>query len=267
MRNIQEELTQPAEDDYATLPRVARYLECGWSDVLLPTVECDSSSITDPVSPQFYKDVADEIVSWIQSLGVQLESFADVGSATGRLIFEIEQRFPKMQRLVAVDSSACLCAWLSQLLNGGNEINQIPVIAGAGEVRYSMPKSLPAPIRESQQRLEVVAANIDEVADQLTGFQLVCCLNVLDRHPSPRSLMNALDKMLAPGGVLVLASPLDYDTSALAREDQVGNLNELFAANAWSKLGENNFKYPVRYHERAITTFISQTVAMLKLTT
>lgn len=41
-------------------------------------------------------------------------------------------------------------------------------------------------------------------------FDLVTCLNVIDRSPRPRSLLAALARGLAPGGRLVVATPLPY---------------------------------------------------------
>lgn len=42
-------------------------------------------------------------------------------------------------------------------------------------------------------------------------FDVVSCLNVLDRTARPRTLLHRLGEVLAPGGALVLALPLPYD--------------------------------------------------------
>jgi SAM-dependent methyltransferase len=43
------------------------------------------------------------------------------------------------------------------------------------------------------------------------GYDLVTCLNVIDRCARPRSLLENLARALAPGGRLVLATPLPFD--------------------------------------------------------
>jgi SAM-dependent methyltransferase len=43
------------------------------------------------------------------------------------------------------------------------------------------------------------------------GYDVVTCLNVIDRCAKPRSLLSNLARALAPGGRLVLATPLPFD--------------------------------------------------------
>jgi len=45
------------------------------------------------------------------------------------------------------------------------------------------------------------------------GFDAVTCVNLLDRSRDPAKTMSELVRVLAPGGLLVLATPLDWRRS------------------------------------------------------
>ena len=71
---------------------------------------------------------------------------------------------------------------------------------------------LSAPMARSLQRMGVVCHQIDISAEDVPGapFDLVSCLNVLDRTARPRRMLRRLVQLLEPGGRLILALALPY---------------------------------------------------------
>ena len=51
-------------------------------------------------------------------------------------------------------------------------------------------------------------SDVAETGAPEPSYDVITCLNVLDRCPRPRSLLGAMHRALAPGGRLVLAVPL-----------------------------------------------------------
>jgi SAM-dependent methyltransferase len=60
------------------------------------------------------------------------------------------------------------------------------------------------------RRRGIECLRLDAASDPLpdAGFDVVSCLNVIDRCDAPRSLLRQLAGALAPGGLLVVATPL-----------------------------------------------------------
>jgi SAM-dependent methyltransferase len=113
----------------------------------------------------------------------------------------------------------CTSHW-RKLLGDGARGRLLDVGAGSGDVTASL-----APlfrdvvtaevsrgmIRRLRQRgFAVHAADIAESGPPGGDFDVVACLNVLDRCPKPRSLLGAAVRALAPGGRLVIALALPY---------------------------------------------------------
>lgn len=62
--------------------------------------------------------------------------------------------------------------------------------------------------RLAQRGFSVLKADLSVAADSTQRFDMIACLNVLDRCARPRSLLTHLKAMLEPGGRLLLSVPL-----------------------------------------------------------
>lgn len=62
--------------------------------------------------------------------------------------------------------------------------------------------------RLAQRGYSVLNADLSVAADPTQRFDVIACLNVLDRCARPRSLLTHLKTMLEPGGRLLLSVPL-----------------------------------------------------------
>jgi SAM-dependent methyltransferase len=96
----------------------------------------------------------------------------------------------------------------------------LDVGAGSGKVTQTLlpfaeqtvATELSAPMARRLRRRGVECHQIDLAERELpgSGFDLIACLNVLDRTGRPRALLRRLSDLLVPGGRLVLALALPY---------------------------------------------------------
>jgi SAM-dependent methyltransferase len=77
---------------------------------------------------------------------------------------------------------------------------------------HTVATELSAPMARSVQRMGVPCHRVDITEQDVPGapFDLVSCLNVLDRTARPRRMLRRLVELLEPGGRLLLALVLPY---------------------------------------------------------
>jgi SAM-dependent methyltransferase len=95
---------------------------------------------------------------------------------------------------------------------------------------------LSAPMARSLRRMGVECHQIDVTEQNVPGapFDLVSCLNVLDRTARPRRMLRRLVELLEPGGRLVLALALPYRPFYYVGSDTPEPLERLACAEpAW----------------------------------
>jgi SAM-dependent methyltransferase len=95
---------------------------------------------------------------------------------------------------------------------------------------------LSAPMARSLRRMGVECHQIDISAEDVPGapFDLVSCLNVLDRTARPRRMLRRLVELLEPGGRLIIALALPYRPFYYVGADTPEPLERLACAEpAW----------------------------------
>jgi SAM-dependent methyltransferase len=107
-----------------------------------------------------------------------------------------------------------------RLLGARKARRLLDVGAGSGKVTQTLlpfaeqvvATELSAPMARRLRRMGVECHEIDLAEHELpgAGFDLIACLNVLDRTGRPRALLRRLHELLVPGGRLVLALALPY---------------------------------------------------------
>ena len=259
----------PPDEDYATPVRLAIYLEIGWSDFLFDAPKGKANDngmpypnpLRDVVSPQFPRAVAALARSWAEGIALDAQNICDVGGATGRTVFELERQFPESERLVLVEPSKRFCEWALRLLSSDCPLPEFPIVDRVDAPRWVSARSRPPPLARAAERLTVVNETLEGYRPS-QGFDLITCLNVVDRHPCPSALVNSIGRLMNDGGLLVLSCPFDFDEiSTPDPEAWLDDLNVLFAGSSdWTHVGEDEVCYEFRSHNRSWTRFSAQLV-------
>ena len=260
----------PQDQDYATPERLAIYLEKGWSDYLFGTAADGSDGgAPDPlrrrVPPAFPIAVAELARTWAETVSLAPRSVCDVGGATGRLLFELDRRFAGLERLELVEPSARFCQWAERLLASSAELPAVPTPGAPGSPVAVDPRGRPPPLAGAERRLKIFNRPLEDHRAE-GGYDLLACLNVVDRHPDPRALVARLGGLLREGGLLLMSCPFDFDETVTPNpETWIEDLNELFAGvPGWRHVGQEELFYEYRSHRRSWTRLAAQVVAKLR---
>jgi SAM-dependent methyltransferase len=121
----------------------------------------------------------------------------------------------------------------------------------------------PPPLPEAGARLSIINTTLERHQPG-EKFDLVTCLNVVDRHPYPRTLIGSIANVIAEGGLLVISCPFDFRIETTPdRGDWIDDLNDLFAhSGGWESVGEAEVYYEFRSSSRKWTRFATQVVCM-----
>lgn len=260
-------VSEASKQRYSTTWQQAAYLEAEWSDYILPQ-RPESTSEVDPLSgvvrPTFYQEIGRLVSRWVSSMSAPPTKCCDVGGATGRTIYELAQRLDSLSELVLAEPSPELANWASLFLLNPAQLEWVPVVYDWQSCRFDKAMSRPAAIA-APKRVDVCVASSEDVPRPPAYFHLVTCLNVVDRVPSPTRLVRSLREMLAPGGLLVVSSPLQFDERFTPdRERWVVDLNVLFSEDEWQTVGEASVIYDIRRYRREWIRYSSQVVAKVK---
>lgn len=258
-----------SDEDYATLERLAIYLEIDWADYLFenPNIpEADRAlpypnPRLDRVPQTFPIEMARLARTWTDDVSLKPKRLCDVGGATGRVIFELERQFPELEQLVLVEPSKRFCEWAGRLLTHDSKLPDMPSIGPAGFPQWVSPQGKPPPVPRADERLSIVNERLERYQTD-TGFDLVTCLNVMDRHPCPAEALAEIERLMNPNGLLVMSCPFDFDESTTPNTDAwINDLNVLFGGRScWSHVGEAEAFYEFRSHARSWTRFSAQVV-------
>jgi SAM-dependent methyltransferase len=197
-------------------------------DVLFPAER-------DALSGRFHRTVADLVRDCIASIVPSAPRVCDVGGGIGRFLYELSRRGIGDAELVLVEPAGPLCEW-ARLLYGAPFDGQAPMVSAVDTVEWRPVASgnLPDPIPAVDIREQTAA----EVAGCDGRFDLVSCLNVIDRVAEPARLVADLSRLLRPGGVLVLASPFHFRGDPTPRGMWLRDLREVLPAAHWSVVAD-----------------------------
>lgn len=260
-------------EDYATPQKLAMYLEAGWSDFLFeqPSNSITSKRETKPgiddelVKPVFFQEVARLAKSWANEIALEIRSVCDIGGGTGRTIYELDREISGIDNLTLVEPSAAFCHWAGMLLASEIPLPDLPMVNTAAGPIYVSASGRPAPIPLGADRLKILNKNLEECAG-LKNFDLVTCLNVVDRHHQPKDMISHIKDIMSPSGLLIISSPFDFDQNSTPDEDSwIDDLDSLFD-NSWETIGESELFYEFRPFNRKWTRYSSQVLGKRRKT-
>jgi 5-histidylcysteine sulfoxide synthase/putative 4-mercaptohistidine N1-methyltranferase len=145
----------------------------------------------------------------------------DLGCATGRASFELARVFDKV---IGIDFSA-------RFIQVGMRL------AETGSIRYTMPEEGELVsyherrldtlgLAETAGRVEFWQGDACNLKDIFGGFDLILAANLIDRLYAPRRFLDAVADRLAPGGLLVLASPYTWLEEYTKRTEWIGGFKK-----------------------------------------
>lgn len=255
---------------YESPARVATYLEMEWSDWLLfssaKAAQKSASPPAGPVNPIFYSHVVQFALRNIKSKKEPVR-ICDVGGSTGRLIFEWLRAFSNTDEAVLVEPSRAFCQWAKRLLLQSGPLGRIPIVRSHEAPGFSKPLRRP-PGTASFSAANVCIHHGDAKSlPRADGyFDIVTCLNVADRVPAPSVLLSQLRRLLKKNGMLILASPMDWQhNKGTPKKKRFNNLHTLLPSTRWKLLDEANLDYAVRLTNRQALFYISEVIAASKL--
>ncbi len=127
----------------------------------------------------------------------------DIGCAVGRFSFELSR---VVDQVTGVDNSKSFIDAAKRIARR-REVT-VPVSESGAQVN-SRRLILPKFVQSSRTEFQVGDA-LDLSAFPDRAFQVISAINLVDRLPRPRQFLRQLPHLLAPGGQLLLASPLTW---------------------------------------------------------
>ena len=146
----------------------------------------------------------------------------DIGCGTGRMPFEYA-------RLGALQS--CGTETSEMFLDFCERIKRNEV----EEIGYPIPETLPAFLKD-----DICASTLPTAS-----FDLVSCLNVIDRVSDPAAAVASIERITAPRGVLLIATPYDWTLSPASRSARVSNIKDLLSEDSWTIENEEKLLYRI----------------------
>jgi SAM-dependent methyltransferase len=235
---------------YASLEYQGIYLRNEWGDVLFPDLRPDGAQAeaeAEPLKP-------DELIGD----GRPGRFYQRTAAITAT------RRLPDAEELVLAEPSGAFCTWARRLLLGEDFDRWVPVpgpILRADHRRVE-PTCLPNPIPQALV-YQVTASDIPRPEGY---FDVVTCANVLDRVDDPAAFAGELTRLLRPGGLLVIASPLHFDEHYTSRDRWIGDVREVLDPVYWRVDDrEVDVRYEVWQARRRIISYLSQVVGAVRL--
>jgi len=263
-------VAEASAERYSDPMHVGAYLEAEWGDKLrhLMPPSPDSGKLFEPCTSSFYREVAEFAREAIGERNI--ETACDVGCATGRFLYEFSRLFPRLTDLLGVEPSPVFTDYARKFLLGeGDALSDWVPVPGSPvrPVYIKLSEDFFASVRvgeDAARALSVFTGMGEDAPRPEEYFDVLFCLNVVDRHPNPGSLVKRLGTLLQDGGLFFIASPMDWDRRFTPREHWVGELSELFDKGGWEQAGVRDIEYPFRYTVRYMPEYISQVVCMRK---
>jgi len=251
---------------YAKDSSQASFLEAEWSDYLLGQ-DTNQMERVDPLEckagPGFYQTVAKLTEGWSNTHDKPPLRCCDVGGSTGRTVYELARRIPSLVEFILVEPSSSLAQWARRILCNPTELDWIPVVHELQGVGWVRVRNRPENRFSKEKAIHIYQVDSDSVPRSPGYFDLITCLNVVDRVSNPKSLIQTLHRLLRPDGLLVLSSPLEFDEQFTPdREQWVTDLNDLLDESDWIPIDSANVIYDFRLYRRGWIRYSSQVVSI-----
>jgi SAM-dependent methyltransferase len=182
--------------------------------------------------------------------------YADIGGATGRLIYEWLTAFPKTAEAFYCEPSAMLAEWGENLLSG-NRQEWMPIVHERDRPSFQRVAGWPSPI--ALDRLKMSRARAEGLPRPEAYFDVATSLNVIDRVADPSEYVRTVARLVRPDGYLALATPFDWKTEYTSRNKWVEDVTVLLPPD-WEAVQSRDLEYDIRSTHRDVQRYLSQLI-------
>lgn len=252
---------------------LAATLEHEWSDVLFPgRTRPLEHFIEHPLGTEalfypspFFRRTAGALSAWLAARQLPCETVYEVGGGAGRFAYEFLEAHPETQRYVMSDPSQDKIRHARWIFGEDVHINSLPV--NVSQTRWErLPVERPQlGDRPWLSKLEVAARNVESSEWIRESADVVVCLNVIDHVENPPRFLFHLRRLLKPGGVLLLASPLDWHSDFTPTGYWQDRLED-FLEGRWEVLERDELPFYYRTRPRRMILFASEVLLIRRAT-
>jgi putative 4-mercaptohistidine N1-methyltranferase len=158
---------------------------------------------------------ASRCIAAVRDLGLPLGRALEIGGGPGRAGFELSKHF---QHVDSGDYSQTFVDLANKLMTDGKLDWRVAFDKTAGmttERSVTLEELGAGNITFSQMDAQALPAT-------LSGYDLICGFNLIDRLPQPKDFLLSVKDRLQPGGLLVLSSPYTWLEEFTSREEWLG---------------------------------------------
>lgn len=253
---------------YSSSEYVSALLRAEWADLLFPNrhlldVETfgEEGRVRLAGPGKFYQNVADITFKW--AAGIEVNHICDVGGATGRMTLELSERFPCTSEILMIEPSETLCAWASRFLAGEPFDCTLPM---PSEVDQPLGQSIDVVLIPAvRPQVEVLNVSADSIPRPPGHFDIITCLNVIDRVADPAQFISDLSVLISPGGLLVMASPMHFEEEFTSRNHWFHDILDVLDTECWDIGGRiADVRYELVYNWRRMESYLSQVIGAVR---
>ena len=196
-----------APNVYETDQMVSRYIEFHYGDSQLNT-------------PNFPVACIQEVAKLLE--GRRTEKALDIGCATARSAFELAKYYDHVE---AVDLSVRLIEAPANLQKTGR---QRYVFTLEGDVNHFCEINLSdfEGYEEVKDKIAFLQGDACNLVDKYKDYDLVFAGNLIDRLYDPEKFLQLIKDRIRPGGLLVLASPYNWDVEHTPHDKWLGGFKD-----------------------------------------
>lgn len=253
---------------YASQERAAVYLTAEWGDFLIEPNTSLATWIkrafgTHPTI-RFYQQIKELTSPYLR----QESHVLDVGSATGRMIYELACSDVDFASLTGCEMSKLFSDYARAILLGNCVKPEIPTLCDSSykiqTCNFRLSRLNTVQHSCGGKKIRLLNEDVHGLLKKERPFDAVFCLNVLDRHPSPQKLVADLTHLVSSSGILCVACSFDWDLSPARKRDRRDDLVDFFPAKHWDTLRNEDLDYVVIGSGRQAYVYRAQVAVLRK---
>lgn len=173
----------------------------------------------------------------------------DVGCGLGRITGELARLGVK--QVLGMDRSPRMVEEAAHILRSHEPIPIALNLIGHAHVAGLLN------VNWALDNVDFVVGDAQQIPLAASAFDLVTCLNVLDRVAQPAQMINELGRVLTPRGHLVIADPYHWDERYTPRSSWIMDMKELFHKDEWQLVREvDGIPFVIRYDSRQVAIYM-----------